>query len=59
MLNKQDSLKLILEKKILNEDSIIIAETDDKDRILNELESIDLEVFDIRKYGRVYLIFLK
>lgn len=54
-----DSLKLILEKKILNEDSIIIAETDDKDRILNELESIDLEVFDIRKYGRVYLIFLK
>ncbi len=53
------SLELLVDLDVLNENSIIIAETDDKQRILKEIENIKLEIFDVRKYGRVYLIFLK
>ncbi len=53
------SLELMLSLDILKEDTLIIAETDEKQRILQEIKSIDLDVNDTRKYGRVYLIFLK
>lgn len=53
------SLELLVDSDILNESSIIIAETDDKQRVLKELENIELEIYDVRKYGRAYLIFLR
>ena len=53
------SIKYIIEKDLVKEDSIIIIETDDKERILKEIEKIEVEVIDIRKYGRAALIFLK
>lgn len=54
-----NSIKLILEYKIIAKDGIIILETDEEERELKELENINLEVYDVRKYGRVSLIFLR
>lgn len=53
-----DSVKTILSLKLLKKDGIIIIETDEKDRELNNLKKLDIEVYDIRKYGRANLIFL-
>lgn len=53
------SIKIILEYKMLSKDGIIILETDEEERELGELENIKLEVYDVRKYGRVSLIFLR
>ena len=53
------SIKLILEYEIFAKDGIIILETDEEERELKELEDIKLEVYDVRKYGRVKLIFLR
>lgn len=54
-----NSIKLILEYNILAKDGIIILETDEEERDMKELENINLEVYDVRKYGRVKLIFLR
>ena len=54
-----ESLKIITENNNLNEDGLIILETDEKDRILNQIDKLKIEVIDQRKYGRAHLIFLK
>lgn len=54
-----DSIKLILEHNIFAKDGIIVLETDEEEREIKELENINLEVYDVRKYGRVSLIFLR
>ena len=53
-----DSVKRILSLNLLKEEGIIIIETDDEAREIKELKQIGLEVSDLRKYGRVSLIFL-
>ena len=54
-----EAIKIILQKKITNNNSTIIIETDEEEKILRELEKIDVEITDKRKYGRAILIFLK
>lgn len=53
-----NSIKLILELDLLAKDGIIILETDEAERELENLEKINVNVYDLRKYGRVKLIFL-
>lgn len=53
------SLKMILEKKIIKEDSYIIIETDEEKRIIEQIKKLEVDIIDQRKYGRAYLIFLK
>lgn len=53
-----NAVKLILENEMLNADGIIIVETDEKERELEELKNIDVIVSDLRTYGRVNLLFL-
>ena len=53
-----DAVKSIIKLDLLQENGIIIIETDEKERELKELENIQVEVQDLRKYGRVHLIFL-
>ncbi len=53
-----DSVQMILSLKLLKEDGIIVIETDEKDRELENLKKLDIQVYDIRKYGRANLIFL-
>ena len=50
---------MILDYNILAKDGIIVLETDEEERELEELKNINLEVYDVRKYGRVKLIFLR
>lgn len=52
------SIELMINQKILNEKSIIIVETDKKDKIEDILE-LPIELIDRRKYGRAEIIFLK
>lgn len=58
-----DFIKISLEKNIeyelVNENTKIIVETDDETRILNQIEKMDVEITDKRKYGRATIIFLK
>lgn len=53
------ALKEIVELDIMKKESIVILETDDEIRILREIENINIEVIDKRKYGRATVIFLK
>lgn len=53
-----DSVKRILELNLLQENGTIIIETDEEAREIKELKQIGLEASDLRKYGRVSLIFL-
>ena len=54
------AVKTIIDRNLLKEDGIIIVETDEEKRDLEELESIpNISVIDKRKYGRASLIFIK
>ena len=53
-----DSVQRILSLDLLKEEGIIIIETDDEKREKNKLQEIKLNMYDLRKYGRVSLIFL-
>lgn len=56
------STKLILEQKLIDENSIVIVETDRED-IIDKIEKLEqqenIEIYNKRKYGRAYLIFLR
>ena len=53
------ALELIYEKQLINTQSIIIIETDEEDRIIKNIDNEKFEIYDKRKYGRAYLIFLR
>ena len=54
-----DSLQKIIMSKLLTEDGIIIIETDDINKEKEILKIEELEIFDKRKYGSVWLIFIR
>lgn len=54
----EDAAKQIIEKDLLAENGIIILETDDKEKVLKNLDTNLLEIKDMKKYGRVVLLFL-
>ena len=56
-----NAVKQIIDKKLLNFEGKIIIETDEPDRDIKELEEINVKdkIYDIRKYGRASLIFIK
>lgn len=53
-----DAIDKIISENLLSEDGIIILETDEKQRELENLAKLNVNVYDLRKYGRVELIFL-
>ena len=53
------SIEMIIEYKLVNENTKIIVETDDETRILKQIEKMDVEITDKRKYGRATIIFLR
>ena len=53
------SIENITKNDLLAKDGIIIAETDDENKI-EEIKNIkDIEIYDIRKYGIVFIIFIR
>ena len=57
----KQAIKKISESKLLKNEGIIIEETDEPERDIKEIENIniDYKIYDLRKYGRASLIFLK
>lgn len=54
-----NAIKEMLDKEILSEDGLIVLETDQLQRELEQLENIkNIKIKDLREYGRVKLIFL-
>ena len=51
--------KLLLEKKLINDETILIVETDNEQIIEKQFAELKLMQFDKRKYGRVSLIMYK
>lgn len=61
---KTDFIKIAIQELIKNEnltdETLILAETDEEEEILKQIEEINqLEIIDRRKYGRASIIFLK
>ena len=54
----KQALSQIIENDILKKDGMFIIETDDEQRILNDIKNINIDIADKRKYGRVTIIFL-
>lgn len=55
----EKATEIIIEKNLLNDNGIIIIETDAKEKVIENLQSIDITMYDERKYGRVSLLFLR
>ena len=53
-----NALELIIQKELFKEDTIIIIETDQEEKILEKIKTLEIEIIDQRKYGRACLIFL-
>ena len=55
----EQATQKILELGLLKENGIIIIETDTKEKVIQNLQNIDINMYDERKYGRVTLLFLR
>lgn len=53
----EEAINKILELNLLKENGLIIAETDNQEKV-EKIKKLDITISDIRKYGRVILIFL-
>ena len=53
-----EAVKILLDKGLIDEESIVIIETDQEKRIKEQLKNLEIEIMDERKYGRAHLIFL-
>ena len=55
-----NSAEIILDNNLLSPDGIIIIETDEEEREIQKIKKLsNIEIINLRTYGRVKLIFLK
>ena len=54
-----ESVKQLLDLNLLNNESLIIVETDEEERVIKQIDELKVEIINKRKYGRAHLIFLK
>ena len=54
----KQSLEILSSMNCINENTLIICETDEMQRILNDIKDLNMKIIDKRKYGRANLIFL-
>lgn len=52
------AVKIILENNLIDENSILVIETDQEKKVKEQLQKLEIEIIDERKYGRVHLVFL-
>ena len=55
----EKATEIIVDKNLLNDNGIIIIETDTREKVIEKLQNIDITMYDERKYGRVSLLFLR
>ena len=53
------AVEIIIKKDLIDKNSLIIIETDQEEKIIQQLKNLEVEIIDKRKYGRIHLIFLK
>ena len=53
------AIEEIVKNKLVNTNTKIIIETDDEERILKQIENINVKVVDKRKYGKATIILLE
>ena len=54
-----EATNLILKNNLLNEKGTIIIETDEEERIIKQIEKLEIEIVNRRRYGRIHLVFLE
>jgi len=54
----EEAVKIIEDNNLLKDNGKIIIETDNQTKILNNLNTNKIKINEIKKYGRVYLLFL-
>ena len=56
-----NSIQIINDKNLLTENGIIIAETDEKERVEEEISKLNviINIYDTIKYGRAWLIYMR
>ena len=52
------AIEEILSLDLLKKEGVLVLETDQEQRELEQLKKVEVNVYDLRKYGRVRLIFL-
>ena len=55
----QKSLKLIENSEFITNETKIILETDDENRVLKQIKDLNFKIVDKRKYGIAHIIFLQ
>ncbi len=53
------SVEKIFENDMISTEGIVILETDEEERILKQIKKYEKNIYDIRRYGRVKLIFMR
>ncbi len=54
----EKAIEQIIRNQLLQDNGIIVVETDNKEKIIEHLNHQLVDIYDIRKYGRVFLLFL-
>jgi 16S rRNA (guanine(966)-N(2))-methyltransferase RsmD len=55
----EEATSKIIEYNLLEDDGIIVIETDNREKVIENLDSNITDIYDERNYGRVCLLFLK
>lgn len=55
----KQAIEEIINNNIKSEEGLIIVETDEPERIENDIKTLELKIIDKRKYGRAHLFFIK
>ena len=55
----KESIELLIKSNCIQNNTLIIIETDDEKRIINEINNLNIKIIDQREYGRASLIFIK
>ena len=53
------AIEKILEYNLIKDNTLLVLETDEENRVLEEIKNTVLDIYDVRKYGRVSLLFSK
>lgn len=55
----EQALVKLIECGCIKKKTLIIAETDEEERVIKQIENINVKIIDKRKYGRANLLFLR
>jgi len=55
----KQAIENLLSSNHIDDETMIVAETDEQDIVLEDIKELNLKIIDLRKYGRANIIFLK